>query len=328
LENIMALKKNLSLLPLLAVASIALATGLRAADSTALAPVDAITAGDVPNESAHQMKGDQTDAKQILGRVARVTGTNGWFSWTLRVLPDTPQELTVDFGGPAQPPADPDTGRRPNPVPVTMQISADGRHLANVRLSGGMREEYYPLTNLTAGPTTLTVRFETARGTSNCGVYAVKIEKIPPPTIASLSKASSTRTNYQYIVNVINDQHEPTSSGDRFKKHFDWWPAHATNQWAQYDFAAPARVSAVEVYWFDDFDIHVGDCTPPKSWQLLYRDHGEWKPVTGASAYGCEKDQYNRTTFDPVQTDGLRLDVQMPDRHSAGILQWKVEAAP
>jgi len=151
----------------------------------------------------------------------------------------------------------------------------------------------------------------------------VSVMKIPPPTIASLSKASSTRTNWEFIVNAVNDLHEPKSSGDRLKKHFDWWPAKATNQWVQYDFVKSTRVSAVEVYWFDDTGI--GECRMPKSWQVLYRDKGEWKPVAHPSACGCEPNRYNRATFDPVQTDGLRLDVQMPERFSSGLLQWKVE---
>ncbi len=64
---------------------------------------------------------------------------------------------------------------------------------------------------------------------------------------------------------------------------------------------------------------------PPKSWRVLYRDREQWKSVTGATAGGVEEDRYNRMTFDAVDTDALRLDVEMPDRHSAGILQWKVE---
>jgi len=149
------------------------------------------------------------------------------------------------------------------------------------------------------------------------------VVKIPEATIASASKASSTRTNWQFIVNAVNDQHEPKSSGDRLKKHFDWWPAKNTNQWVQYDFAKPAKVSAVEVYWFDDTGI--GECRPPKSWRVFYREHGEWKPVVHASGYSIEKDHYNRAAFDPVDTDGLRLDVEMPEKFSSGLLQWKVE---
>ena len=100
-----------------------------------------------------------------------------------------------------------------------------------------------------------------------------------------------------------------------------------TTEWVQYDFGNrfqdPVQVSAVEVYWLDDTGH--GDCRIPASWRILYREDGQWKPVTGASGYGLEKDQFNRTTFDPVRTDALRLEIQLPRNHSAGILEWKVE---
>ena len=84
---------------------------------------------------------------------------------------------------------------------------------------------------------------------------------------------------------------------------------------------SPTKVSAVEVYWFDD-SANRGECRPPKGWQVLYRENGEWKPVGHPSGYGVEEDKYNRATFDAVETDGLRLDVQLPDHsHRAAVLR-------
>jgi uncharacterized protein len=84
-------------------------------------------------------------------------------------------------------------------------------------------------------------------------------------------------------------------------------------------FARPARVSAVEVYWFDDTGI--GEGRMPKSGQLFYHQNGGWKPVANPGGYGCEPDRYNRTTFDAVETDGLRIVAQMPEKFSSGLLQ-------
>jgi len=274
--------------------------------------VDSVSAGDENGEKAHSQQGEQTKTQQFNGQTFRVADTNGWFSWQLKASPDAAQEIDIEFGGERRRPAD------------TVEILANETKLATVRLSGGPRAEYFPLTNAALkGKETITVKFQAASGSGIGGVANLSVVKIPAPTIASASKASSTRTNWQFIVNAVNDQHEPKSSGDRLKKHFDWWPAKNTNQWAQYDFAKPAKVSAVEVYWFDDTGI--GECRPPKSWRVLYRENGEWKPVAHTSGYGCDKDHYNRATFDPVVTDGLRLDVEMPERFSSGLLQWKVE---
>jgi len=282
------------------------------ANSAVSQTVDSVSAGDEQSEKAHKQQGEETKTEQFNGQTFRVADTNGWFSWELKASPDAAQELDIEFGG---------ERRRPND---TVDIFANEAKIATVRLAGGARAEYYPLTNATLkGKDAITVKFQAAAGSRIGGVANVSVAKIPAPTIASASKASSTRTNWQFIVNAVNDQHEPKSSGDRLKKHFDWWPAKNTNQWAQYDFAKPAKVSAVQVYWFDDTGI--GECRPPKSWRVLYRENGEWKPVAHASGYGIEKNHYNRATFDPVETDGLRLDVEMPEKFSSGLLQWKVE---
>ena len=282
------------------------------AQSFGFATVDSVTAGEEKGEKDHNQAGDQTETQQLNGHAYRVANTNGWFSWELKMLPDAAQELDIEFGGERRRPAD------------TVGILVNETKITTVRLAGGPRAEYYPLTNAALkGNDTITVKFQAAAGSRIDGVANVSVVKIPPPTIASASKVSSTRTNWQFIVNAVNDQHEPKSSGDRLKRHFDWWPAQGTNQWVQYDFAKPARVSAVEVYWFDDTGI--GECRLPKSWRVLYRANGDWKVVTNPTGYGCEGDRYNRTTFDAVETDGLRLDVQLPEKFSSGLLQWKVE---
>jgi len=63
----------------------------------------------------------------------------------------------------------------------------------------------------------------------------------------------------------------------------------------------------------------------PESWQLLYREGEQWKPVENVSDYAVERDKFNRVTFDPVTTNSLRLEVQFQDKWSAGILEWRVE---
>jgi len=121
---------------------------------------------------------------------------------------------------------------------------------------------------------------------------------------------------------AVNDLREPSSSIDHTNRFLHWWPHKATTEWVQYDFKTPAKVSAVEVYWFDDTGI--GECRLPKSWSLLYKDGTDWKQVENPGGYGVEKDRYNRTTFKPVTTDGLRIVVQLPDGFSAGIHEWRV----
>jgi hypothetical protein len=93
----------------------------------------------------------------------------------------------------------------------------------------------------------------------------------------------------------------------------------------EYEFRQPSKVSAVEIYWFDDTGR--GHCRVPRSWQLLWRDGDEWKPVASAGDYGVAKDRFNEVRFDPVTTDALRIEVQLQPQFSGGILEWRAIAA-
>ena len=57
----------------------------------------------------------------------------------------------------------------------------------------------------------------------------------------------------------------------------------------------------------------------------MARVGGKWQPVAGASPYGVELNKPNRVTFDPVKTTALRIEVQLREDCSGGILEWRVE---
>jgi hypothetical protein len=125
-------------------------------------------------------------------------------------------------------------------------------------------------------------------------------------------------------LDALNDRVEPHDSCDHNIPRFTWWDHRGTTEWAQYDFPASRKVSAVQVYWFDD-SRKKGSCRVPQSWRLLYKDGNAWKPVAGQNSYGVELDKYNRAAFNPVETTGLRIEVQLKPGVSGGILEWKWE---
>jgi len=143
---------------------------------------------------------------------------------------------------------------------------------------------------------------------------------LPGRTIASTSRVTVSRGG---DVAALNDQYEPKDSNDHSNRFFHWWPRKGTEEWVQYDFKKKEKISAVEVYWFDDTGR--GECRIPESWRLMYRDGDLWKPVANASPLGVAKDTFNRTSFEPVETNGLRLVVQLPPNFSTGIHEWRVE---
>jgi len=148
-----------------------------------------------------------------------------------------------------------------------------------------------------------------------------KARPVTAPTIASESKIKASHFSDQE--NALNDQVCPKNSDDKEVARFTWWDHKGTTEWVQYDFAKPCKVSSSQVYWFDDTGH--GECRVPGSWKLLYKDGKSWKPVEGASDYGVKKDQFNKVTFTPVESNGLRLEVQLQKDFSGGILEWQVE---
>ncbi len=147
-------------------------------------------------------------------------------------------------------------------------------------------------------------------------------EPAPLPTIASTSTPSASHAWRHDDVFALNDQVEPSDSGDHVLPRFTWWDHVGTNEWVQYDFAEPAEISGVEVYWFDDTGR--GRCRIPQAWKLLYRDGDAWKPVPVEGDLPVAKDRYNRVEFSPLVTDGLRIEARLQPEFSAGILEWRV----
>ena len=153
---------------------------------------------------------------------------------------------------------------------------------------------------------------------------AQQADPLPSPTLASCARPSASHCWQNDTVSALNDQVEPTASDDSKIPRFTWWDHRGTKDWVQYHFDRPTKVSAVGVYWWDEWRINA-HCRVPQSWRLFYRAGGEWKLVTGASAYGAEMDRFNRVTFDRVGTTALRLEVQLQPDWSGGILEWRVE---
>jgi hypothetical protein len=147
-----------------------------------------------------------------------------------------------------------------------------------------------------------------------------KARPSPESTLASRAKASSSEGGK--ALEGLNEQYEPSDSNDHTAIYFHWWPKKNSTEWVQYDFAAPATISEASVYWFDD--TGQGECRVPRGWRALYKRGDQWVPVPTTDAYGTVKDRYNTVRFAPVQTMAVRLEVELPEKFSAGIQEWKI----
>jgi len=145
---------------------------------------------------------------------------------------------------------------------------------------------------------------------------------MPAPTIASRSKVSASINNAR-MLKALNDQYDPQDSRDASAVYLHWWPKKNSLEYVQYDFDAANTVSETSVYWFDDGPF--GGCRIPASWKVLYKKGEEWVPVKVISVDPIAKDKYNTVRFEPVTTTALKLEIQQPVDHSAGLHEWIVK---
>ncbi len=144
---------------------------------------------------------------------------------------------------------------------------------------------------------------------------------LPAPTVASTSEISASLVTKSLM--ALNDQMEPANSGDRSIVYYHWWPKSDTTMWVQYDFEKASTVSSSQVYWYDDGPF--GGCRIPAGWKLLYKSGSTWVPVNNTADYEIAKDEFCSVAFEPVKTTALRMEVTLPEKYSAGIMEWRVK---
>jgi DUF1680 family protein len=109
-------------------------------------------------------------------------------------------------------------------------------------------------------------------------------------------------------------------------------PPRRVQTWVQYEWPTAIRTNKVEVYWAVERPVsgvipgsaslrrlHV-----PASYRILYWDGNDFLPVQQPEGLGVAQDTFNATTFVPVETSKLRLEVTLDKNQPAGIIEWKV----
>lgn len=146
-----------------------------------------------------------------------------------------------------------------------------------------------------------------------------------PEPADTLTYRSKTTASFVHVsLDAIKDQILPESSSDSSSLQLDFWPHKGTTEWVQFEWDEKHEISSVKVYWFDD--IGRGECSVPKSWKVLYRDaEGNFKPVNNKTSYLTKKDTFNEVSFEPVKTNGVKIEIVLQDRWSAGVQEVVIE---
>ncbi|HYG98545.1 MAG TPA: beta-L-arabinofuranosidase domain-containing protein [Terriglobales bacterium] len=143
--------------------------------------------------------------------------------------------------------------------------------------------------------------------------------KDAPVNLAAVATPSSLYTSGDTKLSALNDGATPANSLDYSSGCYGTWPRRDT-QWVQYDWSKPVTTDRIDVYWWVD-GREIG---APASCRVLYWNGKEFVPVPNPRGLGVTLNQFNTTTFDPVKTDKLRLEIVSDGQHSTGILEWKV----
>ena len=140
-----------------------------------------------------------------------------------------------------------------------------------------------------------------------------------PVNLAIVAAPSASHVAADTRLASLNNGRTPGSQADPAQLAFGTAPEKGT-QWVQYDWTAPVSLNAIEVYWWGR---HWGVALPVAC-RLLYWDGSAFAPVRNARGFGLEPNAFNRTEFDAVTTQRLRLEVDPASDKSIGILQWRV----
>lgn len=143
-----------------------------------------------------------------------------------------------------------------------------------------------------------------------------------PPTLASNAKIDASH-NVKSIT-AINDGLIPKDERDTSIPYYHWWPKQGGTEWITYEFDNEETVSSATVYWYDDGPW--GGCRVPKAWRVFYKDaQGQWQPMSNDNGYGVRKGDANTVLFNPVKTKAVKLEIDQPDKHSAGLFEWELK---
>lgn len=137
--------------------------------------------------------------------------------------------------------------------------------------------------------------------------------------IAGQATASSSYTSDWASTTALNDGNNPSNSNDTGAGVYSNYPNVGT-QSVQYVFPKNFTISSCDVYWYDNG----AGMQVPASYQILYWDGSAWQYAPNQKGLGTEINKYNTTTFDPISTNAIAIQMTSKETSATGILEWKV----
>ena len=168
---------------------------------------------------------------------------------------------------------------------------------------------------------------EGPKGMAQDDGHALNIARVAVPS--SLTPLSENK------ISALNDGFTPENSSDRSHGIYALRREdsnESTSSWVQYEWTQQVTINKVEVYWAVDNpksgaipgSSSLQRMRAPQSYRILYWNGSDFVPVAQPQGLRTDLDTFNATTFEPVKTSKLRLEVVPQSGGVAGILEWKV----
>ncbi|MBN2035199.1 MAG: family 43 glycosylhydrolase [Chitinispirillaceae bacterium] len=143
----------------------------------------------------------------------------------------------------------------------------------------------------------------------------------PAENLAFRAAGTASFCSADETVLALNDGYDPSSSRSRMYDVYTNAP-QTTAPWVVYTWSSAVAVGRIEVYWFED----TVSTSRPLSYSVEYWNGSAYSTVNNPVGLGTSANQYNSTTFTPVNTTRLRLSMTPQSGRSTGIMEWKVYA--
>ncbi|WP_298458840.1 OmpL47-type beta-barrel domain-containing protein [uncultured Cellulomonas sp.] len=180
-------------------------------------------------------------------------------------------------------------------------------------------------------------RLTASDGAAEAGTEIVVVGQAPAGGTTNVAPAATPTASYTAgwnRVTAVNDGAGQNAGGAQDAVWGTWSGSRPEQQWLQYTWDGPVRVSGSEIMFWTDAEAGSGQgVAVPESWVIQYRDAaGAWVDVPGPSGYGTERTGTNVTTFDAVTTDALRATFDAAPNADAtsysaiGVAEWEVFA--
>jgi DUF1680 family protein len=154
-----------------------------------------------------------------------------------------------------------------------------------------------------------------------------------PLNIARVAVPASQTMRSENKISALNDGFAPENSFDRSHPHYTLFSPTPEDRaaWVEYGWTEPVRINKVDIYWAVDRPRPAAipgsawqQIKAPESYRILYWNGSDFIPVVQPQGLGVAADTFNSTTFEPVSTSKLRLEVIPQPKQPAGVLEWRV----